>query len=372
MEAAMNLNEKLKFQLPEVLSPMFYMALGAVLLISGINGMTAIQALHRGFKERATELSYYGLTNEPKKHLDSRFKDEDRDLLADPPTADKCVEPATLHLATIGSADGPNPFDIDEIGRAIAAATGKKVETSTFTNLKDELPRITAGTADIVIVRGAETPYMVNTFGFIPFAVARDDRGPIGHRMDIVVNAKSPIKAISEIRGHPLLCSLPLSIVGCRAAVAYLHEKENMNPDGDFQVVYSGSMKQSCVDIDSGKREIAALSNDKLHTLCENGTISPSHYRVLYESEVMPRFTIGYFYNLSPVVAQQVKAATLAFVGSPTDADINPPVDGSVRFVPINYAKDFVTLRQIDDAFDARMTAKINSVTGAMAKKGDE
>ena len=45
--------------------------------------------------------------------------------------------------------------------------------------------------------------------------------------------------------------------------------------------------------------------------MLKKGSIKASDYRVIYQSEVIPRLTIGYVYNLEPALAEKVTAAAL-------------------------------------------------------------
>jgi phosphonate transport system substrate-binding protein len=137
----------------------------------------------------------------------------------------------------------------------------------------------------------------VNNVGFVPIAVAGDEHGPDGHRLNIIVNANSPMQVVSDIRGQVLECSQPLSITGYRAPLAYLSKMQGLQAGQDYQVTFSGTPSQSIRDIVNGATAAAAVSNDKLISMKGTGEISPKDYRVLYESEVIPRFAMGTMYN---------------------------------------------------------------------------
>jgi hypothetical protein len=53
----------------------------------------------------------------------------------------------------------------------------------------------------------------------------------------------------------------------------------------------------------TGDYEAVALSDDKLQSLLRREKVKPADYRIVYESQIVPRFSIGYVYNLQPELA---------------------------------------------------------------------
>jgi phosphonate transport system substrate-binding protein len=102
----------------------------------------------------------------------------------------------------------------------------------------------------------------------------------------------------------------------------------------------------------NGEFEVAALSDDKLESLLKSGDIQESDYRVIYQSEVIPRLTIGYVYNLQPELAEKVVQAILEFKNEKGDTEDS--AGAPLHFVPADYKKDFDLVRRIDDSFDPR------------------
>jgi len=80
---------------------------------------------------------------------------------------------------------------------------------------------------------------------------------------------------------------------------------------------------------------------------------------------VIPRTTIGWFFNLKPDVAAKVRDTILAYASAapatqPTAAqadDTDDAGNSQLHFVPIEYRKDFQLVRWIDDSFDPRFDA---------------
>ena len=69
---------------------------------------------------------------------------------------------------------------------------------------------------------------------------------------------------------------------------------------------------------------------------------------------MIPRTTIGYFYNLKPEFAAKVQDAIKTYVGGDATGATTRPL----RFLPVDYKKDFQLVREIDDRFDPRFDYK--------------
>jgi phosphonate transport system substrate-binding protein len=148
-------------------------------------------------------------------------------------------------------------------------------------------------------------------------------------------------------------------------------------------VTWSTGQKKSIVGVTKKKFEAAAISDDKLQSLLKRGKVAATDYRIIYTSDVIPRTTIGWFYDLKPELAEKLRAGILSFKpekkSTKTDADDSDSTDSgavessgvkNLHFIPVNYKKDFDVVRQIDNSFDPRMGAKppkLHSIAAAAA-----
>jgi phosphonate transport system substrate-binding protein len=312
-----------------------------------------------------------GLITPMPKRLRAEFTDSQNRLLADPPaSADAMIDPPTIVLAHIAvDPDGPGvPWELFE--KHLAAITGKSVEDAPFDNSPDQLADIKKGKITIVALHAAETPFLVNNCGYQPFAVFGDESGVIGNHIDIIVPPGSPITKAADLRGNSLVCTVPSSITGYRAAVALLMKNEGMRPNVDYTVTWSLGQKKSIHGVVKKSFASAAVSDDKLQSLVEQGKIGASDFRTIFSSEVIPRTTVGYFYNLKPELAKKIREAILSFKpgasaaakhareSDSADSDISGGASKAPHFIPIDYKKDFELVRLIDDSFDPRIGAK--------------
>jgi phosphonate transport system substrate-binding protein len=132
-----------------------------------------------------------------------------------------------------------------------------------------------------------------------------------------------------------------------------------MRPDVDYKIHFSHGQKRSILGLVAGDFELTALSDDKLQSMLKNGSVRASDYRVIYESPVIPRLTFGYVHRLQPELAAMVTAAALEFANA--DAPADETTGKPMRFLAIDYKKDFDFVRRIDDSFDPRFgkTSKV-------------
>jgi phosphonate transport system substrate-binding protein len=321
---------------------------------------TRSASANRDAAESAT-VQAMGLVEPVAKGLAPSFTDSQGRLVADPPaSADKLVDPPVLVLAHIVGTDTENPsIPWKQLEDQIAKSTGKKVEDQSFDNSADQLQAIADGKIQIVALHAADTPFLVNHYGFQPLAVLGNDTGANGNHLDIIVPASSSIATPADLRGHSLVCTVPSSITGYRAAVALLMAQQGLRPNVDYTVLWSMGQSRSIEGVGKHEYEAAAVSDDKLQSLVQQGTINAKDYHTIYTSDVIPRTTIGWFYNLKPEVAAQVRQAILAFVPKGSD--------NALHFMAIDYKKDFQFVRQIDNCFDPRLDAKVKAQAKADA-----
>ena len=101
-----------------------------------------------------------------------------------------------------------------------------------------------------------------------------------------------------------------------------------------------------------------------------SGSITPDQYRVIFESQVVPRTTIGWFYNLNPALAVKIDQAILSFqpTTEPSGSSDSESSDSTaMHFVPVDYKNDFQLVRLIDDRFEPRLDAKAKETAAVPA-----
>jgi phosphonate transport system substrate-binding protein len=328
-----------------------------------------------------------GLVDVTPRKLAAGFTDASGRLLADPPAAsNQLVDPPKIVLAHIqSSSEDAASFSWPAFEAYLSKAIGREVTDAPFENGPDEMPRVKAGEFTLLALHSADAPYLVNNFGYQPIAILGDDSGATGNRLDIIVPTDSPLKSLGDLRDQSVTCTVPSSITGYRAAIALLMENAGLRPNVDYTVTWSTGQRRSISGIADKELTVAAVSDDKLKSMTSAGDVSASSYRTLFSSGVIPRLTIGYFYNLKPELADKIKSAILAYRPTETapvklskaakkaaqadDADAMEAADTAagdapaapMHFLPADYKKDFELVRQIDDRFDPRFNAQLKA-----------
>lgn len=292
-----------------------------------------------------------GLMAPGHKGLAASFSDKQGRLLADPPvSSDHWLNPDVLVVAHLDGADATPGSSWSEFESKLSVATGKKVVDQIYTNSPDQVAAIGTGKVTLVALHAADAPYLVNNYGFQPLAVLADASGINGHRLDLIVPAGSAIAKPGDLKGHRLVCTIPSSITGYRAAIAYLMSEDSLRPNVDYEIIWSTGQKRSITGIAEKKYEAAAVSDDKVTSMVAKGTLASSQYKIIYQSPIIPRTVVGYFYNLNPTLAEQLRKTIVAAAPTTTPDQL--------QFQPIDYKLDFQFVRQIDDQFDPRFDAK--------------
>jgi phosphonate transport system substrate-binding protein len=316
---------------------------------------TNSQTLTESESVRAT-----GLIDSSHKKLSPEFSDVHGNLVADAPTdPSKWIDPAALCIGHLEDADSDTlAVDWKQFDAHLSQITGKPVTDISVDNGPSQIDSIKSGKINIMALHGVDAPFLVNNCGFEPVAVLGDDAGVWGNKFDLIVPANSSIGDPSQLKGKTLTCTGPRSIVGYRGAIVLLLQNQGLRPNVDYYVAWSMGQTESIEGVAHGAYEIAAVSDEKLHSLLhskhEEKRINESQYKVLYQSDVFPRTTIGYFYNLKPDLAAKVRDAVLSYKPEPDDS-----LDDTPRhFLPVDYKKDFALVREIDNRFDPRLEPK--------------
>ena len=302
----------------------------------------------------------FGLGGTGIKKLSDKFTDKQGRLLADPPaSADQIINPETIVVAHITGVDEPSATAWQQWETNLAQLTGKKVVDQIFSNRPDEVANVASGKITLLALHAVDAPFLVNNYGFQPLAVMADPAGVNGNRLDIIAPGESDIARLADIRNHRLVCTVSSSITGYRAAIAYLMRDQGLRPNVDYEVTWSLGQKRSINGIEKKEYQVAAVSDDKFQAMLAKGTIKKSDVRVIYQSPVIPRATIGCFYNLNPILAEQIRKALL------TPPPASAPATARIDFLPVDYRRDFQFIRDIDDQFDPRFDSQQKRSTTA-------
>jgi phosphonate transport system substrate-binding protein len=342
-------NESSRLALPALLVCSLAVAVGAVFSIA-----------YRGWQEQAalqaTQIrsdSFYGAITPVERFLAPQYVDSDGNMLADLPSALQLVDPDTLVVAHYeGDYDDEPRVNWPAFQAHLEAITGRRVVLQEYLHTASEVEAIAAGRIHVVIPHSADVPCLVNNCGFIPVAALGTEDGPNGNHMVIAVSPNSKIQSLADLEGITLICTRPLSITGYRAAVTILAQQADMQLDSDYKVYLTDGQARSIRGLAAGWFEAVAISHDKLEWALAAGIIDRSGFRPIYESEIIPRRTVGHIHNLAPGLAAKIKNATLSFDNERISDEQWETLP--MRFYAINYQQDFQFVRRMDNSFDPR------------------
>jgi phosphonate transport system substrate-binding protein len=277
------------------------------------------------------------------------FPDADNDLVADPPSDPaQLINPDVLVFSYVASEEeGPSEDTWKELVAAIKEKTGKEVKVVHYSDVGEQLAALKKGELHIAGLNTGLVPVAVERDGFVPLCTFGRNDGSFGYTMEILVPAGSPIKNLSDVKQHKVTFTRPDSNSGCKAAFVLLLEKYNLRPERDYQYSFSAGHEDSIKKIAAKELEVAPVAGDILARMKEKGEIDPAAVVSIYTSERFPPATIGYAYNLTPVLRDGIRDVLLNFNWSGTglEKEFGPE---TTKFVPVNYKDDWANTRRID------------------------
>ena len=313
-----------------------------------------VTPLHSATEEQGQTITRLAGLNNPaaQNSLDPRYADANGDLVADAPADPaKQLDPPTLTFCYV-LADDDKPFREAFAGLmdAMSKATGKPVTYVTYGGATEKLRALRDGKLSVCGLSTGLVPLGVCTAGFVPIAEAAESSGTTAYSMKIIVPADSAMSQLSDLRGHDLTLTEPNSNSGYKAPLVLLREA-GLIPPRDYEIRFSNSHEASIAGIKSHQYEAAAVAGDVLAREEAAGHISPGDYRVIYTSDQpFPGAAIGCAYDLKPALRKQIRETLLNYDWKGTGLEKLLAAEGKVKFVPIDYKKDWAPVRRIDDS----------------------
>jgi phosphonate transport system substrate-binding protein len=127
-------------------------------------------------------------------------------------------------------------------------------------------------------------------------------------------------------------------------------KKVGLLPDSNYKFGFSSSHDLSIEGVAKGEIQAAPVAGDLLQRAEAEGGISTDKYRAIYTSQRFPPLAVGFVYNLSPELAEKIRAALIDFPWKGSGLEKQFAGTGAAKFVPINYKDDFAVIREIDGA----------------------
>ena len=278
--------------------------------------------------------------------LDLQYCDANGDLVADTPTDPaELSDPDTLVFAYTPVEDPAVYADIWEpFIEHLADVTGKDVQFFAVQSNSAEVEAMRSGRLHVAGFSTGPTPFAVNLAGAVPFAIMGAEDGQFGYKLQVFTQADSDIKDVSDLAGKRVAHTSPTSNSGNQAPRA-LFPGLGVEPDKDYEVVYSGSHDQSMLGVVAGDYDAAPVASEVVERMAERGLYDPADVRMIWESDPFPTTSFTMAHNLDPALAEKVKEAffTFDFAGTALGEEF----DGVSKFVPITYKDQWAVIRQI-------------------------
>lgn len=280
------------------------------------------------------------------------FVDSDGDLLADFPADDATVTPEKLVFSYVGPAEetADEAATWTDLTTALGEATGLPVEYRHYKSTDEQIAALASGELHIVGLNTGSVPMAVEYAGFHPVCTLGRDDGSFGYTMKLLTRTKGGVANPKDLKGKEVAFTTPDSNSGCKAAVVYLMNDEDLLPERDYKWGFTFGHETSVKELLAGEHDAAPVASDLLDKMVDDGEVSDADIKVIYESERFPPAAIGYAYNLSPELRDQITKTLLGFNWEGTSVAGKYGPSGASKFVPISYKDDWANIRRINSA----------------------
>jgi phosphonate transport system substrate-binding protein len=294
--------------------------------------------------------------------LDQRFTDADGDLVADAPKDPKqWVDPAVL-IFSYTPVEDPAVYAKawDGFLKHMEKVTGKRVQFFPVQSNAAQLEAMRAGRLHVAGVNSGANPLAVNCAGLVPFAVMASNKNEFGYEMEIITYPGSGITKPADIKGKKMAFTAQTSNSGFKAPSALLHSKFGLEPNKDYEPVFSGKHDNSIIGVANKDYPAAAVANSVLARMLARDVIKKEQIVSIYKSQTFPTTGYGYVYNLKPELAAKIKEAffTFPWEGSELHKEFVKSRPPGEKFLPIDYKRDWEVVREVDAAMGIKYGCK--------------
>lgn len=287
----------------------------------------------------------------PVQAMDSRFKDENGDLVADTPAASEQIDPGTLIFAYTPVEDPAVYAKVwDGFLRHMESVTGKKVQFFPVQSNAAQIEAMRAGRLHVAGFNTGSNPLAVNCAGFVPFTIMASKNGDFGYNMEIITYPGSGIEKVEDIKGKKMAFTSQTSNSGFKAPSAILKADYGMLPGQDFEPVFSGKHDNSILGVANKDYPAAAIANSVMHRMIARDVIKADQVVSIYKSQKFPTTGFGYVYNLKPELQEKIRESFFSFDWEGSALKEEFARSGEEQFIPITYQEHWEVIRKIDTA----------------------
>ena len=309
------------------------------------------------------------------------FPDANGDLVADTPATGPYLDPPELIFEEVA---GDDPVvrskQWDAFLKHLTTVTGKPTRYGRLAEIspapgeedapkdramnvcgsvKQQIEALKAGEIQITAFTTGQVPMAVNAGGFVPLFAPADAAGKFGYEMEVIVPAVSPARSVADLKGKKVAFVALSSNSGAKAPLVIFEEKFGLKPSRDYEFQLTGRHDISMRMVAEGAVDAACVANDLLKGERTAGVLKdkPDAVRTIYTSETFPAVCFGIPHNLNPDLAAKVKSAFASFQFHGTG--VGERYRGvQVKFVPVDYKKDWAFVRDIDERLVKNIQAK--------------
>lgn len=290
--------------------------------------------------------------------LDSRYVDNDGDMIADIPTdPSKLVDPSTLIFAYTPVEDPSVYVEVwSEFLAHMEKVTGKKVQFFPVQSNAAQIEALRAGRLHVAGFNTGSNPLAVACAGFRPFAIMASEDGSYGYEMEIITYPGSGIEKVEDIRGQKMAFTSQTSNSGYKAPSALLESKYGLVAEKDYEPVFSGKHDNSIIGVANRDYPAAAIANSVMTRMMDRGVVKPEQIVTLFKSETFPTTGYGVAHNLKPELQEKIKEAFFSFNWEGTK--LQQEFQKEAQFIPITFKEHWAVIREIDEAMGVQYTCR--------------
>ena len=278
--------------------------------------------------------------------LDALFCDEDGNLTADLPKDPKRWKNPKSLLLSYSPQEDPATYEKMWLPYVehMRVCTKRNVRFLQVYSSAATVEALRSGRIQFSLLSAGDTPFAVNVAGAVPIANHGTEKGGItAYHLIVVVKKNSPIKSMADLAGKRVAHVSASSNSGNLAPRA-LFPAEGVTPDKDYKVLYSGKHDNSISGVANGDYDAAAVADDILIRMIQRGVVKQDDLRVIYKSRPFPAGSLSVAHDLDPVLRKTIEDCTFSFR---FPAELSNAFRGPDRFVPLNYKRDFESVRRV-------------------------
>jgi phosphonate transport system substrate-binding protein len=288
--------------------------------------------------------------------LDTRFCDDNGDLVADTPAdSSKWLDPDTL-IFSYTPVEDPSVYEnvFTEFMDYLAKKTGKKVKWYGAESYAAQVEAMRSGRLHVAGISTGPTVFGVNLAGYVPVAIMGKADGRFGYRLQLITHKDSDIKKVSDMKGRKIAHVTPSSNSGNQAPRA-LFKSMGVVPDKDYKVNYSGKHDNSIMGVANKDYDAAPVASSVLDRMHDKGVVNKKDLRVIWQSRLFPTTSYGFAHNLKPDLQKKITDAFLSFdwTGTALKKEFGKKSD---KFIPITFKEHWADIRTIQETNGVKYT----------------